>query len=168
IPGADLVASEAALPSLVGDPVRVAVFVEHLQRHESAAGLGHDDGDRAGVEIEHASGLQRVAVRAGRDLRTDVRERAAVGQPPEAAEVDDLRKAPIALRAVEVVRRHQGKRGHETFSMSGNTHSWLKNRGSGPYSRNSTSKSPSSFVGIQLPSAPISGRGPKITSTEPS
>jgi hypothetical protein len=41
----------------------VLVLIDYLHRHESLAGIGQRNCHRTGVEVEHRSGIQRVAVR---------------------------------------------------------------------------------------------------------
>jgi hypothetical protein len=74
------------------------------------AGVGQCDRDRTGVEVEHASGIQRVAVHAHDRLLIDGRQRPVVVEIAEAAELDDVTEIEVGLGAREVLDRDRGCR----------------------------------------------------------
>jgi hypothetical protein len=54
---ADTFPRQRAAAAAIVEGWKVVILVEHLHRHVAPVCLGHRDGDRARVEIEHALGI---------------------------------------------------------------------------------------------------------------
>ena len=82
----------------------VLVLIDHLHGHEALACVGEGDGDRAGVEIEHRSGVEGVAIEPDHGLIVDPRDLAAMAELADpAAVLDQPGEIQIGFRANEVV-----------------------------------------------------------------
>jgi hypothetical protein len=80
------------------------VFVEHHQRHEPVAGIGQCDCHRPGVEIEHGSGIERVAIGSDHRLLVDLHRLAVMKQLSSAASfLHRIAHIKVGLGANEVI-----------------------------------------------------------------
>jgi hypothetical protein len=101
----DLVARElvgAAVEHLLG----VVVLVDDLQRQEPLARVRQGERHRPGSEVEHALGIERVAVGAD-DGVVDRRQLAGVAELAQRAVLDHEAEVDVGLGAVEVVGGHR-------------------------------------------------------------
>ena len=106
VPRADLLSRERVRPRRVEDIRGVVVLVDDLHRHVPLARVRERDGDRRGVEVEHAERVEGVAVQADHRLVVDGREFALVVELAEPAVLDEPPEVRVGLGAAEVVDRH--------------------------------------------------------------
>ena len=120
----------------------IRVFRDHLQRHETVTGIRERDGHRAGVEVEHARGIESVAVQADDRLRRrrSPRRGCARACRTEPSFTATLVKQRFSLGADEVIdsnlnrclRLRVGRRLRCRRRSPAKSPKWLPSRGPSP------------------------------------
>ncbi len=82
---ADILFRQSMCAGAIEDRWHIVILVDHLHRHEALARIGERNRDRAGIEIEHRLGIERVTIHTNDVLLVDRDRLAAVDEPAEAA-----------------------------------------------------------------------------------
>ena len=126
---AELFLGQGIAACAVINGIRVLVFIDDLQGHVAIARVGKRHRHWSGVEIEHCSAIQRVAIHSYDGLSFDQRWRAGQFELAEAVLFDDCTEIQIGLGADEVLDSDGDGRGccssHDSLLLSGNADAQL-------------------------------------------